>query len=282
MNKRIFAILLISVFLIVSVGFISAAEDSNDAGNASNLIKVKVVWDDNGNTSYRPDQVIVNLLLDGKVVEFINLNESNLWNATFKTQDDGGNYTVRLADNLSNYSVSYNGSAEKGFVINCTVNESLSDAGENGSSLENGTDNATDNNGTGDNAKDNKTNNGTDNNAKDKKASSNAAGSSIDNKKASGSADNSSNDNKKASGDSDNGSVDNKTSNQTSNETKDNSTPAKEEPNNGTGVVKYNKKPASNPDPQFSVNKLRNTGLPIIVVSLIAILGGYAYLRYRK
>lgn len=282
MNKRIFAILLISVFLIVSAGFISAAEYSNDTGNASNPIKVKIIWDDNGNTTYRPDLIMVNLLSGGKVVEFINLNESNSWNATFKTQDDGGNYTVRLADNLTNYSVSYNGSAEKGFVINCTLNVSLSDTGENGSSLENGTDNATDNNATGNNAEDNKTDNATDNNAKDKKASSNVAGSSNDNKKAAGSAVNSSNDNKKARGDSDNRSVDNKTGNPTSNETKNNSTPAKEEPNNGTGIVKYNNKPASNPDPQFSVNKLKNTGLPIIVISLIAILGGYAYLRYRK
>lgn len=258
MNKKIFAMLFISILLIVSIGFISAADDGNDAGNASKPIKVKIIWNDN-NTTDRPTQILVNLLDGGKVVEVIKLNDSSSWNATFKTQDDGKNYKVQLTDDLSNYSVSYNGSVEKGFVINCTLKESPSNATGNGSSLQkNDTHNATDN----------KTNDG---NANDKKASDSTG--------------NSSNNDKKASGEAVNGSakdVNDKAGNQTSNETNKNSTPKKEESNNGTDVVKKTKKPANNPEPQVSITKLKNTGLPIIALSLIAILGGYGYLRYRK
>ena len=288
MNKKIFAILLISIFLIVSAGFISAAEDSDDAGNASNPIKIKIVWDDKGNTTCRPDQIMVNLLRGGKVVEFINLNESNSWNATFKTQGDDGNYKVQLADDLSNYSVSYNGSIEKGFVINCTLkeapskaiaNESLDKNDTNGTVNETSKDikNQTSNNtnkasssadinktktDAGDKNKADKHNSSADNN----KTKTNAAGADINNADTNSSSTNN---------------VNNKTP-ETSNKTDVNSTPKKEEPNNNTQIVKSSKKPVSHEEPQFSINKLRNTGLPIIVVSVLAILGGYAYLRYYR
>ena len=251
MRKKILAILFISIFLIVSIGLISAAEEGDDAGNASNPIKVKIVWNDNGNATSRPDQIIVNLLRDGKVVEFIKLNESNFWNATFNTQNDGGNYEVHLADNMSNYSVSYNGSAEKGFVINCTLKENPSNASAENSSLEkNDTKNATDG----------RTNANTSNNANNNKV--------INNKTNNKTTDNAKN------------STDDVINQTNSNET--NSTPKKEESNNDTVVVKNSKRPARNEEPQFSISKLKNTGLPIIALSLVAILGGYFYLRYRR
>lgn len=247
MRKKILAILFISIFLIVSIGLISAAEDGDDAGNVSNPLKVKIVWNDSGNTTARPNQIMVNLLRDGKVVEFIRLNDSNFWNATFKTLDDGGNYSVKIAENMSNYSVSYNGSAESGFVINCTLKENPSNSSGNNSSGESNDTKDVINNKTNDDAK-NKTNN--------------------------------------------NKVISNSTSNQTAgngkNSTEDitinstNSTPIKEESDNDTVIVKNSKRSVNNEEPQVTISKLRNTGLPIVALSLVAILGGYFYLRYRR
>ncbi len=121
MNKKIFAILFISIFLIAFIGFVSAADEGGD--NVSNPISVKIVWNDNGQTSDRPSQVTVNLLKDGTVVESVSLMDSNSWSSTFKTQNDGGNYKIVVRDDISSYSVSSNGNANSGFVISAVLKE---------------------------------------------------------------------------------------------------------------------------------------------------------------
>ena len=168
MNKKIFAILFISIFLIASIGFVSAADEGGD--KVSNPLKVKIVWNDNGQTSDRPSQVTVSLLKDGTVVESVILKDSNSWSATFKTQNDGGKYKVLVKDDISSYSVSSKGSANAGFVISAVLKEApLKASGENASLIKasdsgNATgdsDNGT--NSTANNTVNNNTNNDTDN-----------------------------------------------------------------------------------------------------------------------
>ncbi len=125
MNKRIFAIFLIAIFLIVSVGVISAADDQSDLSadvdvktvSNSKIISVKVIWDDADKTSERPDSVKVNLVKDGAVVDTVTLKESNSWSATFKAQSDDGTFKVSEVGNIDSYSVSTSGSADSGFII---------------------------------------------------------------------------------------------------------------------------------------------------------------------
>lgn len=131
MNKRIFAIFSIAIFLIVSIGIISAADTqddlSADADTVSNskVIPVKIVWDDAAKTGARPDSVTVNLIKDGAVVDTVTLSESNSWSATFKAQSADGSFKVTQSGSLVDYSVSISGSADNGFVI---VNQIKADA----------------------------------------------------------------------------------------------------------------------------------------------------------
>lgn len=131
MNKRIFAIFSIAIFLIVSIGIISAADTqddlSADADTVSNskVIPVKIVWDDAAKTGARPASVTVNLIKDGAVVDTVTLSESNSWSATFKAQSADGSFKVTQSGSLVDYSVSISGSADNGFVI---VNQIKADA----------------------------------------------------------------------------------------------------------------------------------------------------------
>ena len=110
MNKKIL-IILIAIFLVTSVGVISAADDSLS-------IPVKIVWTGEGDI---PDSVTVNLIKDGKVVDKATLNEKNSWNTTFKVDDDG-NYEVQ--EQISgDYSHKISGNAKKGFVITNVLKE---------------------------------------------------------------------------------------------------------------------------------------------------------------
>ena len=125
MNKRIFAIFLVAIFLIVSVGVISAADNQSDVSadvdvkkvSNSKVISVKIVWDDADKTGARPDSVKVNLVKDGVVVDEVTLSGSNSWSATFKAQSDDGTFKVTQSGNLGDYSVSTSGNADKGFII---------------------------------------------------------------------------------------------------------------------------------------------------------------------
>ena len=125
MNKRIFAIFLVAIFLIVSVGVISAADDQSDVSadvdvkkvSNSKVISVKIVWDDADKTGARPDSVKVNLVKDGAVVDEVTLSESNSWSATFKAQSGDGTFKVTQSGNIGDYSVSTSGNADNGFII---------------------------------------------------------------------------------------------------------------------------------------------------------------------
>ena len=108
MNKKLFTILFIAVFLIASIGFVSAADDSKD-------ISVKIIWDD-ANNAGRPDSITVNLIQDGKVVDKATLSEQNSWKTTFNVQDDG-TYEVEIDDDLNDYSTKITGNEQNGFVI---------------------------------------------------------------------------------------------------------------------------------------------------------------------
>ena len=125
MNKRIFAIFLVAIFLIVSVGVISAADDQSDVSadvdvkkvSNSKVISVKIVWDDADKTGARPDSVKVNLVKDGVVVDEVTLSEYNSWSATFKAQSGDGTFKVTQSGNIGDYSVSTSGNADNGFII---------------------------------------------------------------------------------------------------------------------------------------------------------------------
>ena len=159
MNRKIILIISISVFLIFSIGIISAEGDDdsisaiadddsydvdqinnddyqvdvsedNAEDSSSKQITVKIIWKDDDKTDSRPTSVKVNLVKDGTVVESVTLSESNSWNATFKTQNDDGNYKVEIADNLDDYSYSATGSASEGFVITNTIKDDVTGTGD--------------------------------------------------------------------------------------------------------------------------------------------------------
>lgn len=135
MNKKLFTILCIAIFLIAAVGFISAADDINEDVNSENdvmkvsstedvklssdlkNISVKIVWDDVGKSADRPTQVKVKLLKDDVVVDTVVLDEKNSWNATFEDQSADGNYKVEMESDPEGYNASITGNPDIGFVI---------------------------------------------------------------------------------------------------------------------------------------------------------------------
>ena len=65
MYKKIFAILTILVFLMISISVISAESDAVLDGSGDNIqktINVKVIWEDDDQTTDRPDSITVKLL----------------------------------------------------------------------------------------------------------------------------------------------------------------------------------------------------------------------------
>ena len=65
MYKKIFTILTILVFLMISISVISAESDAVLDGSGDNIqktINVKVIWEDDGQTTDRPDSITVKLL----------------------------------------------------------------------------------------------------------------------------------------------------------------------------------------------------------------------------
>lgn len=124
MNKKIFTIFLIAILLIISAGVVSAADNQDD----SKVISVKINWDDAAKISERPDQVKVNLIKDGNVVDTVVLKESNSWKATFKAQGDG-TFNVKVAD-LDDYSVKVGGDANAGFIVTSSLKADVLSASE--------------------------------------------------------------------------------------------------------------------------------------------------------
>lgn len=127
MNKKLLTILFVSVFLIASIGFVSASDDTRD-------ITVSISWDDNG-AGDRPGSVSVSLVQNGNVVETKKLSESNSWSATFENQDADGSYSVKVGD-ISKYEVSTSGNAENGFSIKAKINEDVLGASNDKNAVE--------------------------------------------------------------------------------------------------------------------------------------------------
>lgn len=105
MNKKIFVIMLVAIFLIASIGFVSAKD-----------ISVSINWDDNGNAANRPAEVSVSLIHDGKVVDTEKLSASNAWKTTFKNQEADSGYSVKVKD-ISGYDVSTKENSGNEFII---------------------------------------------------------------------------------------------------------------------------------------------------------------------
>lgn len=136
MNKKIFAIILVSIFLLSAISFVSAEETSDSGNDTSHSITVKINWNDNGKTDARPDSVTITLIKDGEVIGNKTLNESNSWKTTFNVTEDG-NYSVKQITNLSNYSVSIDNSSKDEIVITNTLNDSTSGEPQENDSSEN-------------------------------------------------------------------------------------------------------------------------------------------------
>lgn len=66
-------------------------------------------------TGDMPDAITVSLLCDGKVVDSATLSSGNSWSTTFNVNDDG-DYSVVVKDN-PDYSMSVSGDRENGFVV---------------------------------------------------------------------------------------------------------------------------------------------------------------------
>lgn len=95
-------------------------------------ISVVKKWDDDQNSAgQRPDNITVELLKDGAVVDTAVLGAHNAWSHTFAGLSDIGGYSVREKA-VRNYKVSYSGDAVNGFVITNTldVSQSLPQTGQ--------------------------------------------------------------------------------------------------------------------------------------------------------
>lgn len=175
MNKKLLTILLVAVFLIASVSFISAADTSDDEISVSKNIPVKIKWNDNDQTDHRPSSVTVSLIKDGSVVDTKTLSEENSWSATFNVDGDGS-FSVKQSE-ISDYSTSTSGSSSSGFVIINKLNAEVLGAAEDDTPLEENDTSATDNENTNNNAQgENDTNNTDENNTDDTTQEENTTG----------------------------------------------------------------------------------------------------------
>lgn len=68
--------------------------------------KVQKVWEDDGNEKKRPQNISVQLLENGKVVDTVVLNRDNNWEYTWKNLDGGSVWQVVEAETPEGYTVS--------------------------------------------------------------------------------------------------------------------------------------------------------------------------------
>ena len=263
MNKKLFTILLVAVFLIATVSFISAADTSKDT--TSHDVSVQIRWDDNGQTNERPGSVTVSLLKNGAVVDTKTLSSSNSWSATFKVQDDGS-YSVKQETSLSDYAVSTVGDAHSGFMIINTLKSDVLSASEDGnneiinSSTENEEIVITE-----DNATYNET-------------------TTEDNSTSENTTDNTTNDNSTSENTTDNTTDDNSTSENDNNTTvineQDTNPVVNKHPDNTKNIkkaTKLDKKPK-----KVTKTQLRNTGIPIAVLVVAAFAAAFVPFSRKK
>ena len=92
-------------------------------------ISVTKVWEDNNNEkNKRPDSVTIQLVKDGEVFKTSSLNENNSWKYTFVNLDKRSKYTIKeiLPEN---YSVTYSGNVNDGFIVTNKYTEGSTDPG---------------------------------------------------------------------------------------------------------------------------------------------------------
>ena len=87
--------------------------------------KVLKLWEDKGQEKDRPEEVIVQLLRDGKVFDTVTLNAANNWRYTWTALDNGYSWTV-VEKETDNYTVEV---TQEGitFVVKNTHNENIPD-----------------------------------------------------------------------------------------------------------------------------------------------------------
>ena len=87
--------------------------------------KVLKLWEDKGQEKGRPEEVIVQLLRDGKVFDTVTLNAANNWRYTWTALDNGYSWTV-VEKETDNYTVEV---TQEGitFVVKNTHNEDIPD-----------------------------------------------------------------------------------------------------------------------------------------------------------
>lgn len=242
MDKKFFTILLVAIFLVASIGFVSAADD----GDSSQTITVKINWNKDSQSD-RPDSVTVNLIKDGKIVDSTKLNAENSWSAKF-TVDGDGSYSVKQVDDLSDYSVSTKGSASSGFVITNTFNAEVLTTSESNDTLEAEDDvepALTDANGT-ETSTNNDTNNGTD------------------------------------EGDTDTNTTDENDTETTGDDSPMVISPSKEKTDVVKKVEKKVIKKTEKQPKNVTKNKLRNTGLPVIALVIVAFAAAFVPFTRKK
>ena len=84
--------------------------DYNPPGGGDDTVNRKVlkVWEDDGNEENRPEEIVVQLLRDGKVYDTVTLNEQNNWNYTWSDLDDDYQWRVVEYKTPEGYTVSVN------------------------------------------------------------------------------------------------------------------------------------------------------------------------------
>ena len=243
MNKKLISACILLFFLIISVGIVSA--ESGDVKS----IHVSATGD-------MPEAITVSLLCNGKIVDSATLSNGNSWSTTFKVNDDG-DYSIVAKDN-PNYSMSVSGSEDNGFVVHSKhVGEKLA-AGNDDPVKENDSsddtlavNNVSDVNVTDDNATED---NGTDD-------------------------DNADDDNGAVPGDV----IDNSTDKNINKSDKDtNKSNINKTVIKNKIVKKETKKPVEKKENKTNKVKLRNTGLPLVVLVIAAFVAIFVPISRKK
>lgn len=97
----------------------------DSSGDDTITRKVLKLWEDKGQEKDRPEEVIVQLLRDGKVFDTVTLNAANNWRYTWTALDNGYSWTV-VEKETDNYTVEV---TQEGitFVVKNTHNEDIPD-----------------------------------------------------------------------------------------------------------------------------------------------------------
>ena len=179
MNKKIFAIIAVSIFLLSAISFVSAQETSDSGNTVSHSFSVKINWDDNGQTNARPDSIKVDLMKNGKVIDTKTLTKSNSWSVTFNVAEEG-NFAVKEVTKLSGYSSTVKNGPNNEFEIKYTLKDNTSNEPQDADSAENTLtaivieESVVDNNNETQNSTDNNATNNTNNNTNNTPTTNNA------------------------------------------------------------------------------------------------------------